>query len=236
MRSTSIEDYIKVIYRLETDHERATTQRIAERLGVRMASVSGMMKHLAAEGYLRHKPYYGVKLTDKGRQVALTMIRRHRLIELFLHRTLGMDWDEVHDDAEVLEHAVSDRLIERIYSFLGQPEFDPHGAPIPRHDGSFEPIDGKPLQDCEPGDRGQIAYVSDEDPKFLRYVSGLGLKIGSAFKVRQKEPFEGPLTLVVGRRRVVIGHEAAGRIIVAPDRIDESPGGPTQQRRPRPPR
>ena len=114
MRSASIEDYIKTIYRLESDHERASTQRIAQQLGVRMASVTGMIKHLAAEGYLRHKPYYGVKLTDKGRRVALTMIRRHRLIELFLHKTLGLDWDEVHDDAEVLEHAVSDRLVERI--------------------------------------------------------------------------------------------------------------------------
>src|SRR5262245_54820449 len=106
MLSRSIEDYIKVIYRLEADNERATTQRMAERLGVKMASVTGMIKHLAAENYLRHKPYYGVKLTEKGRRVALTMIRRHRLIELFLHEALGLSWDEVHDDAEVLEHAV----------------------------------------------------------------------------------------------------------------------------------
>jgi DtxR family Mn-dependent transcriptional regulator len=119
MRSRSIEDYIKIIYRLEQDHERATTQRIAEQLKVRMASVTGMIKHLAAEGYLKHKPYYGVKLTEKGRRLALTMIRRHRLIELFLHQTLGLDWDEVHDDAEVLEHAVSDRLIERISRCAG---------------------------------------------------------------------------------------------------------------------
>ncbi len=214
MRSASIEDYIKTIYRLEADHERATTQRIADQLGVRMASVTGMIKHLAAEGYLKHKPYHGVKLTEKGRQVALTMIRRHRLIELFLHQTLGLDWAEVHDDAEVLEHAVSDRLIERIYTFLGQPEFDPHGAPIPRDDGSFEPLTGKPLSACEIGDRGRIAHVPDTDGEFLRYLSSLGLKIGSPFRVVEKAPFEGPITLGSGRRQVVIGAEAGRRILV----------------------
>jgi DtxR family Mn-dependent transcriptional regulator len=143
MPSTSIEDYIKAIYRLETENEAATTQRIARQLGVRMASVTGMVKHLAAEGYLRHKPYYGVKLTEKGRHVALNVIRRHRLIELFLHQTLGVDCDDVHDDAEVLEHAVSDRLIERIYEFLGRPTLDPHGAPIPHLNRPAEPGRGR---------------------------------------------------------------------------------------------
>ncbi len=213
--SRSIEDYIKTIYRLEADAERATTQRIAQQLGVRMASVTGMIKHLAAEGYLRHKPYYGVKLTDKGRRIALTMIRRHRLIELFLHQTLGLEWDAVHDDAEILEHAVSDRLIERIHAFLGQPEFDPHGAPIPRVDGTYEPLRGTPLSECAVGQRGRIVHVSDSDPEFLRYVSSLGLKIGSTFRIVAKAPFEGPLSLSVRRRKVVIGAEAGRRILVA---------------------
>ncbi len=215
MRSTSIEDYIKTIYRLESEHQRATTQRIAEQMGVRMASVTGMVKHLAAEGYLRHKPYHGVRLTDKGREVALTMIRRHRLIELFLHRTLGLNWDQVHDDAEVLEHAVSDRLIERIYTFLGKPEFDPHGAPIPRDDGSFEPLSGTALSEVGAGSDGRILHVSDQDPEFLRYLTGLGLKLNSRFTVAEKAPFGGPMTLRVGRRSVVIGMEAARRILVA---------------------
>lgn len=215
MRTASIEDYIKTIYRLEADHERATTQRIAEQLRVRMASVTGMIKHLAAEGYLRHKPYYGVKLTDKGRRVALDMIRRHRIIELFLHKTLGLDWDEVHDDAEVLEHAVSDRLVERIYAFLGQPEFDPHGAPIPRTDGSFEPLRGQALSAHGVGEEGRIVHVPDTDPEFLRYLTSLGLKIGSAFRVLEKAPYDGPLMLRVGRRKIAIGHEAARRILVA---------------------
>ncbi len=214
MPSRSIEDYIKVIYRLEADNKRATTQRMADRLGVKMASVTGMIKHLAAENYLRHKPYYGVKLTEKGRRVALTMIRRHRLIELFLHETLGLSWDEVHDDAEVLEHAVSDRLIERIFDYLGQPEFDPHGAPIPRVDGTFEPLDGRPLAHCPAGTRGRVLHVSDSDPEFLRYLSGFGIKINTPFRLIEAAPFDGPLTLKVGRRRVVLGIEAAKRILV----------------------
>ena len=214
MRSTSIEDYIKTIYSIETRGERATTKRIAERLGVRMASVTGMVKHLAAEGYLKHKPYHGVRLTDQGRRVALTMIRRHRLIELFLHETLGMDWDEVHDDAEVLEHAVSDRLIERIYQFLGQPEFDPHGAPIPRDDGTYEPLTGQALSDCKTGDKGRIVHVSDGDPEFLRYMSKLGLKINTTFRITDKAPFDGPITLQAGRRKLAIGREAGRRILV----------------------
>ncbi|GMU23485.1 MAG: transcriptional regulator [Phycisphaerae bacterium] len=215
MRSVSIEDYIKTIYRLEVDHERATTQRIAQQLNVRMASVTGMIKHLAAEGYLRHKPYYGVKLTEKGRKVALTMIRRHRLIELFLHRTLGLDWAEVHEDAEHLEHAVSDHLVERIYAFLGQPEFDPHGAPIPRVDGSFEPLSGVAMSALGVDERGRVMHVSDSDPAFLRYLTSIGLKLGSAFRVADKAPFDGPLTLRVKHRKVIIGHEAARRILVA---------------------
>jgi DtxR family transcriptional regulator, Mn-dependent transcriptional regulator len=215
MPSTSIEDYIKTIYRLEADDERATTQRIAQQLGVRMASVTGMIKHLAAEGYLRHKPYYGVKLTEKGRRIALTMIRRHRLIELFLHETLGLDWDEVHDDAEVLEHAMSDQLIERIHTFLGQPEFDPHGAPIPRVDGTYEPLRGLALSDCEAGERGRVMHVSDSDPEFLRYLSRIGLKINSTFRIMEKAPFDGPITLSAGPRKVIIGTEAGRRILVA---------------------
>lgn len=215
MRSTSIEDYIKAIYTIEVDEERATTQRIAKRLGIRMASVSGMLKHLASEGYVKHKPYYGVKLTDKGRQVALTMIRRHRLIELFLHRTLDLSWDEVHDDAEILEHAVSDQLIERIYTFLGKPEFDPHGAPIPRHDGSYEPLNGQALSECAIGEKGRILHVSDRDPDFLRYLTSIGLQINSTFKVAEKAPFDGPITLLMDRRKIVIGREAGRRILVA---------------------
>jgi DtxR family Mn-dependent transcriptional regulator len=216
MRSTSIEDYIKTIYMLEGEHQRATTQRIAKRMGVRMASVTGMVKHLAAEGLVKHKPYHGARLTDEGRQIALKMLRRHRLIELFLHEALDVPWDEVHDDAEAMEHAVSDKLIERIFLFLGKPQFDPHGSPIPGDDGSIEPLDAMKLGECDAGTRTRVVLVSDEDADFLRYLTQSGLKIGSEIEIVEKAPFDGPLTLRVGRSRIALGREAACRILVAP--------------------
>lgn len=214
MLSVSIEDYIKAIYALEAEHEKATTKRIAERLGVRMASVTGMVKHLASEGFVRHTPYYGVEMREKGRAVAMKMIRRHRIIELFLTKTLGLSWDDVDADAEVLEHAVSDKLVERIYEFLGQPQFDPHGAPIPGTDGSIAPSPGIPLGQLDVGVHGKVVEVSDDDPEFLRYLTKLKIKIGSAISVCDRAPFNGPVTLLVGRERVAIGLEACARIRV----------------------
>ncbi len=217
MLSTSIEDYIKSIYKLEVEEQKATTKLIAERLGVKMASVTGMMKHLAAEGYVRHKPYHGVQLTAAGREVALDLVRRHRLIELFLSCTLGLTWDEVDADAEVLEHAVSDRLIERIYEYLGRPEFDPHGAPIPSKNGPDPPRRGKPLDQMELGEKARIVEVSDGDAEFLRYLTRLNVKIGSTVTVREIAPFRGPMTLSIGRKNVSIGRDACARIRVAVD-------------------
>lgn len=214
MLSVSIEDYIKAIYALEIDDGKASTKAISERLGVKMASVTGMLKHLASEGYLRHTPYHGVKMTDKGRRVAVKMIRRHRLIEQFLHKTLGLSWDEVDADAEVLEHATSDRLIERIYEYLGCPEFDPHGSPIPKHDGDLPWRRGVPLSEFEQGQRGTVVEVWDGDPEFLRYLTKLKLAIGSKIRVRELAPFGGPITLDIGSRSVSIGIEAARRIRV----------------------
>lgn len=212
MLSASIQDYIKVIYALCAGDQRATTKRIAQRLGVKMASVTGMVKHLAADGLVRHKPYHGVELTEKGRREALNMIRRHRLLELFLCRTLDVGWDEVDADAEVLEHAVSDRLIERIYEYLGCPEFDPHGAPIPGRDGSIQPQRGVPLDQLPEGARGEVVEVCDRDPDFLRYLTGLNLKIGSELRVCDRAPFEGPITVALGSRRMAIGRGAGSRI------------------------
>ncbi len=217
MLSTSIEDYIKIIYTLGVDESKATTKRIAQRLGVKMASVTGMVKHLAAEGYVRHKPYHGAELSEKGRRVALDMIRRHRLIELFLSQTLGVSWDEVDADAEVLEHAVSDRLVERIFEYLGCPEFDPHGAPIPGKDGSIRPKQGMSLNELPEGARGRVVEVCDRDPEFLRYLTKLKLQIGTHIQVCERAPFNGPITLKVGSRRVALGSEAASRIRLTVD-------------------
>lgn len=222
MLSRSIEDYIKAIFALESEAEKASTKQLAQRLGVKMASVTGMVKHLASEGYLTHTPYYGVKLTERGKRVALGMIRRHRLIELFLAKTLGLTWDEVHNDAEILEHAVSDRLIERIHEVLGFPQFDPHGSPIPGKDGSLPPSRGVRLDEMQVGDRGKIVEVYDRDPEFLRYLTSLRLKIGTAIRIRDRAPFNGPITLSVGDRTVAIGHEAGARIRVAVERVEKS--------------
>lgn len=216
MLSASIEDYIKAIYALESEHTRATTKEIADRLEVKMASVTGMIKHLAAEGFVKHTPYRGVQLTPKGRQVALGMIRRHRLIELFLCQTLGLSWDAVHADAEQLEHVVSDALVERMYDYLGRPEFDPHGSPIPAKDGTIAPRRGTRLDKMEVGSQGEIVEVSDRDPSFLRYLTELGLGIGTKFEIRERAPFNGPIHLMVDSRAVAIGHEAGSRIRAAP--------------------
>ncbi|UCC28752.1 MAG: metal-dependent transcriptional regulator [Phycisphaerales bacterium] len=215
MLSASIEDYIKAIYALEVEDHKATTKKIAQRLGVKMASVTGMLKHLSAEGYVGHTPYRGVQLTENGRRIALDMIRRHRLIELFLSTTLGLTWDEVDADAEVLEHAMSDRLIERIYEHLGCPEFDPHGAPIPSKDGSIAPRRGVPLDQLKEGDRARVVEVCDRDPEFLRYLTKLKLKIGSEIRVRERAPFSGPIMLELDSGTVAIGPEACSRIRVS---------------------
>jgi len=216
MPSTSIEDYIKTIYTLESNGEKPTTKRIAAQMGVKMASVTAMVKHLAAEGYLRHRPYYGVFLREKGRRVALSTLRRHRLIELFLVKTLGVTWDEVHDDAEVLEHAISDRLIERIHEFLDQPEFDPHGSPIPTKDGTIRKLDGVKLNELPTGAKGRILQVSDTDDEFLRYLTSVGLAVGTNFTLVHREPFGGPLALKVASTTLSLGPQAAERILVAP--------------------
>lgn len=213
--SASIEDYIKVVYSLHARGERASTKRIAQSLGVKMASVTGMIKHLAAEGFLRHTPYRGVELTARGRDVAVRMIRRHRLIEQFLVQVLGLGWDEVDADAEVLEHVMSDRLIERIYEVLDEPEFDPHGSPIPGRDGKITPIKTIQMIALDVGEQATVLQVSGHEPEFLRYLTKLGIKIGSKVRLVDRSPFDGPLTLRVGRRRVVLGHEAAGRIMVS---------------------
>ncbi len=215
MLRTSVQDYIKAIYELEVSQERPTTKTLADLLGVQMASVTGMVKQLAVKGFLKHVPYRGFKLTPKGRDLALRMLRRHRLIELFLVQTLGLGWDEVHTDAEQMEHAVSDALIERIDEYLGHPQFDPHGAPIPGVDAKALARRGVSIAQLKAGDDGTVIEVEDKDPAFLRFLSSLGIKIGSTLQVMGKEPYGGPMRLRLGRRNIVMGTEAAARVRIA---------------------
>ena len=214
MLSRSIEDYIKTVYELQGENQRVFTKDIARSMGVKMPSVSGMVKHLAAEGYLSHKPYKGVLLTKRGQSIAVDLLRRHRLIELFLNKTLGIPWDEIHEDAEVLEHVISNKLIERIFNFLGRPKFDPHGHTIPGKDGNLPLSRGVPLDKVSEGETGRVVEVSDHDPEFLRYLTGMKLKIGSEVQVKERAPFGGPIILKVERQSLAIGLDAARRIRV----------------------
>ncbi|MCH8027921.1 MAG: metal-dependent transcriptional regulator [candidate division Zixibacteria bacterium] len=202
------------MYELQGENQRVFTKDIARSMGVKMSSVSGMVKHLAAEGYLSHKPYKGVLLTKRGQRIAVDLLRRHRLIELFLNKTLDIPWDEIHEDAEVLEHVISNKLIERIFNFLGRPKFDPHGHTIPVRDGNLPLSRGVPLDKVSEGEIGRVVEVSDHDPEFLRYLTDLKLKIGSEVQVKERAPFGGPIMLKLERQSLAIGLDAARRIRV----------------------
>ena len=215
MLHISVQDYVKAIYELEVAQKRPGTKALADLLGVQMASVTAMVKKLAAEGFLKHMPYRGFTLRPKGRDLALRMLRRHRLIELFLVQTLGLGWDEVHADAEQMEHAVSDALIEHIDEYLGHPRFDPHGAAIPGVDGKVVARKSVSIAQLKAGDDGTVIEVDDKDPDFLRFVSSLGIRIGSTVEVIGNEPYGGPVRLRLGKRNIVMGTEAAARVRIA---------------------
>ena len=208
--SRSVEDYLKVIYHLSSQGGFATTSDIAAMLLVAPPSVSGMIRRLSDSGLIEHVPYRGVQLTNQGRRAALRMIRRHRVLELYLTERLQYDWDGVHDEAERLEHAVSDELIDRMARALGNPRYDPHGAPIPTAAGEIEETVLVPLAEVELGAPYELRQVDTEDPARLRYLAGQGLVPGRGVTVTARQPFNGPvtLTLVPGGERV-IGQELA---------------------------
>src|ERR1700710_3130405 len=171
-RSTAVQDYAKAIYALELrGGEAVSTNALAERLGVTPASASGMVKRLGELGLVEHQPYRGVSLTEDGRRVALEVMRHHRLLELYLFESLGVPWDRVHKEAEVLEHVLSEELEEVIAAKLGDPTHDPHGDPIPSRELTIEEISTASLQSLQPGARGVFARVSDSDPDMLRYLA-----------------------------------------------------------------
>ena len=183
MLSASVEDYTKAIYALEERHGVASTTALAERLGVSAPAVSAMVKKLAALGYVSHVRYRGVRLTDEGRRVALEVLRHHRLLETYLVEELGVPWDRVHAEAEVLEHVLSEGLEERIAAKLGEPTHDPHGDPIPAADGTVVEPATVALTALAPGDRGRFVRVSDSDPAVLRELAELGIRPGDELEV-----------------------------------------------------
>lgn len=212
----SVEDYLKAIYRLSPGGRTAATSEIAHALELSPASVSGMVKRLSEQGLLEHEPYRGVQLTPEGLRQALRMVRRHRLLETYLVAFLGYSWDAVHDEAERLEHAVSDELIERMAGALGNPGFDPHGDPIPDADGSVAEPSCTPLSEIDAGETVEIRRVRAEDAELLRYLGALDLRPGVQVRVLEREPFRGPITVEAEGRQRVIGHEVAGQVLCLP--------------------
>jgi DtxR family Mn-dependent transcriptional regulator len=206
IRSPAVEDYAKAIYALERrDGEAVSTNALADRLGVTAASASGMVKRLDELGLVEHQPYRGVSLTDDGRRVALEVMRHHRLLELYLVETLGVPWDRVHQEAEVLEHVLSEELEELIAAKLGDPTHDPHGDPIPTRDLRIEEGTTESLQTLEVGARGRFARVSDSDPEMLRFLAERGIAPGDPLEVIDKQPFDGPLFVRFGDHVQVLG-------------------------------
>jgi DtxR family Mn-dependent transcriptional regulator len=216
-RSAAVEDYAKAIYSLtKSGEETASTNDIAARLGVSAGSVSAMLKKLSEAGLVEHVPYRGVQLTGEGQRVALRVLRRHRILELFLAEELGMPWERVHDEAEVLEHGASDELIELIARKLGDPAVDPHGDPIPTRDLTIEEGATEALASLAPGDRARFVRVSDSNPDMLRYLADRGISIGDDVEMIERQPFDGPCSVRFGSETHALGLTLARAMRVAP--------------------
>lgn len=199
------EDYLKTIYGLASRGEPVTTGAVAQRLGVSSPSVSAMIKRLESVQFLERRKGSGLRLTAQGERAALRVVRRHRLLETFLAQVLGMTWDEVHAEAELLEHALSDRLEERIDVALGRPTHDPHGDPIPPRRGRHKEDWGQRLDGVSPGDRFRVERVSDWDSAALRHLGALGVVPGAVIEVQELAPFGGPRWVKIGGRRHALG-------------------------------
>lgn len=216
MPSLTIENYVKTIYQICSGKEQrpATTGELAAALSVSPGTVTSMLKTLAESGLATYTPYEGVRLTASGNALALRVLRRHRLIEQFLVETLHLTWDEVHEEAENMEHAVSDRLVDRIDEFLGFPEADPHGDPIPRADGTMPQPQYKRLSDFPVGGAFRLVRVMDQSPDFLRYLSETGLPLEAEGKLTAHQVEAGTVTVDVGGNRITLGREAADKLLV----------------------
>ena len=225
-RSPAVDSYLKAVYSLgERDGAPVTTSRVADRLGVLASSVSGMVRRLVELGLLAHRPYGGITLTAEGSRAALAVLRRHRLLETYLVAELGYGWDEVHDEAEALEHHVSDTLLERIDARLGHPRFDPHGDPIPDPEGRLDPVSAQRLSTLEPGSRGRLVRVDDDDPMMLRYLTERAVELGDTVELVERRPFDGPFLVRCGRDARATDHEL-GPALAAAIWVDLGPPQP----------
>jgi DtxR family Mn-dependent transcriptional regulator len=211
-----VEDYLKAIYTIGKGTGAAATNEIAQRLALAPASVSGMVRRLADQGLLAYERYHGVKLTETGRRAALRTLRRHRVIEAYLAQALDYPWDRVHAEAERLEHAASDELVDRMAATMGEPEVDPHGAPIPTRDGAVDETEYTSLADLAVDVPGIVMRVTDEDPAMLRYLAELAVVPGRRVTVKSRAPYGGPITLAVGRQEISVGPALAAHVLTAP--------------------
>lgn len=219
MPTSTVENYVKRIY---LQHQRdpealVPLGKLASAMDVVPGTVTTMVKALAEYGLVQYEPRQGVRLTTAGEKLALHVLRRHRLVELFLVQVLGFDWTEVHDEAEELEHVISDKLLERIDERLGRPQFDPHGDPIPSAAGELSQRSLRPLDECAAGQDLRVARLSDQDPEFLRYATEHGLTPGTAVRVLAHDPIGDALTICTPTDpRLTLGGTAAGKVLVTP--------------------
>ena len=216
MASLTVENYVKAVYQICATQEGrpAATGQLAATLDVLPGTVTSMLKTLSQSQLVTYTPYEGVQLTEAGQRLALRVLRRHRLIELFLVETLGLTWDEVHEEAEMMEHAVSDFLVDRIDQYLDNPEFDPHGDPIPQSDGTISSSASHALAECKSGDRFRLTRVVDQSPEFLRYLTDTGLELGTEGLVADNRRIAGMITVDIAGETKNLGLEAAEKLMV----------------------
>lgn len=213
MLTPAMEDYLKAIYQLEQQHDNVGTSMLAQRLGFSAASVTGMVKKLAALELVEYEPYRGVRLTDAGRQAALETLRHHRLLELFLTEKLGFSWDEVHEEADRLEHHISEALEARLFEILGQPTHDPHGDPIPTLSGDLPALEVHALTELNVGERGIVARVQTQDDEILRYLREQQLTLNATIEVLDHSRPGGTITISVeGAQEITISTEVAAHV------------------------
>jgi DtxR family Mn-dependent transcriptional regulator len=213
--SEAIQDFLKAVYMLQQESERVQTSMLAETLGITAPSTTEMAKKLAKAGLVEHEPYRGIRLTPAGERIALAVVRNHRLLEQFLVQALGFSPDEVHDEAERLEHVVSPRFIQKVADYLGNPRYDPHGDPIPGPEGSVVHRDLTPLTEWPLHTPGIIARQAEQTPDLLRYLEEKSLIVGAQVEVTARAPFDEPIHLLVNGAPQVIGANVAQHILVA---------------------
>lgn len=217
--SQSVEDYLKVIYVLESEGSGATTNNIAEMMEVSSASVTNMLKRLAGLNLIEHKSYKGAKLTEAGRKIALEILRHHRLLELYLKEIMGYGWDEVHEEAEKLEHHISEQFEDKIAELLNHPTHDPHGDPIPTKDGVVPEMASLPLAEAELEHPYIIGRVKDQDPELLRYLEKIGVIPGVKIKILEKAPFDGPIRVYLEDEEKTVGFNIAEQIYLVEEKM-----------------